>query len=164
MKYILIFFVFLFFKVGTGFSQENPSKDPIQFPDYAYLYPKLPDSQTYGTPATPEDGQAVFEVLRQFGNAFGVIVKGAENISKYFTWLFSRDTANAGSSSEMSNSKFISLRYVGKDVAIYHGMTISQRGQSRRGTGDRRNHVTFVIANKNDKWLITHQMIMDERD
>jgi len=186
MKHLLKFFIFVSLNVSTGLGQENTNNDTLYLPDGAYLYPNLPKFQVYGKPATPEDGEAMMSLLRRFGqawgsgdveatiatyaddvewtNAFGVIVKGSDNLKNFFTWLFSRDTTTAGGSSETSNSKLISLRYMGDDVAIYHSMTLSSRGESRSGEGMRRNHVTIILEKKDDEWKIAYQMIMDERD
>lgn len=186
MKCYFLLFIFSFLLNASVFSQNDNNTDTLFVPEGAYLYPNLPEFQVYGKPATPEDGEEVLALLRKFGqawgsgdaeaavstyadniewtNAFGVIVKGTDNLKKYFNWLFSRDKEKSGGSSESNNSKLISLRYLGDDVAIYHGITLSDRGQSRSGHGQRRNHVTFVLEKKDGKWKIAHQMIMDERD
>jgi uncharacterized protein (TIGR02246 family) len=186
MKYFLFLFIFISMNIVSGFSQEKTNNDTLPLPAGAWLYPNLPEFQVYGKPATAEDEKAIYALLQQFGkawgsgdvegatasyaddvewtNAFGVIVKGTDNLRNYFKWLFSRDTATTGGSSESRNSKFISLRYLGDNVAIYHGMTLSSRGVSRSGEDTRRNHITFVLAKKDGKWRIAQQMIMDERD
>lgn len=58
----------------------------------------------------------------------------------------------------------VSLRYVGDEVAILHGVTMSTRGEARSGTGERRVHTTTVLAKEDGAWRIVHQMIMDARE
>ncbi|HEU0223803.1 MAG TPA: SgcJ/EcaC family oxidoreductase [Steroidobacteraceae bacterium] len=135
--------------------------------------------------ATQEDAQAIGALMRQFSearqsgdaeraaaffaedvewtNAFGDVVRGSDNLQKFLGWLFSQDEEGT-TEGEATQYRPLSTRYIGDDVAVLHGMTLSTRGEARSGEGPRRVHLTFVLAKQHEEWRIVHQMIMDARD
>jgi uncharacterized protein (TIGR02246 family) len=148
------------------------------------LQPEPTEYRSFGEPSSPEEGDALDEANRGFSeawgsgdavavasyyaddaewtNAFGDVVRGSADLQAFLTWLFSQDD-EASSAGEKSNSRGISMRYLGGDVAVSHGQTTSTRGEARGGEGNRQVHVTFVWAKVDGEWKIVHQMIMDAR-
>ena len=148
------------------------------------LQPEPAEFRVFGTPSSPEAGDAFSEASRGFSeawgrgdaaavasyyaddaewtNAFGDVVRGRADLRAFLTWLFAQDD-EATSAGEMTESRLISLRYLGDDVAVAHGQTRSTRGEARSGEATRQNHVTFVWAKVEGEWRIVHQMIMDAR-
>ena len=158
-----------------AFAQEDPPPGSFS---------KLPEYQVLGEPASPEDAEAIGTVMRRFAeawsagdasaaaslyaedaewtNAFGDVVRGSDNLQMFLSWVFSRD--EEASEGESAQSRPLSLRYLGDDVAVVHGRTMSTRGAARSGEGPRRVHVTFILAKQSGEWRIVHQMIMDARE
>lgn len=148
-------------------------------------YSTMPEYRVFGEPASPEDADAIQGLMRRFGearragdarataaafaddaewtNAFGDVVRGSDNLETFLGWLFSGDdeTTREGESTQY---RPLSLRYLGDDAAVLHGLTMSTRGEARSGEGARRVHITWVLAKQNGEWRIVHQMIMDARD
>ncbi len=146
---------------------------------------EVPVYRVFGEAASPEDAQALTEVLMQFGeawgssdaeavaavftddaewtNSFGTTLRGADELATFLGRMFSEfsDTTSAG---EEMSYRPVSMRYVGDDAAIVHGMTRSTRGEARSGEDERRVRTTTVLAKANGEWRIVHQMIMDERE
>jgi uncharacterized protein (TIGR02246 family) len=147
---------------------------------------ELPEYRVFGEAATPEDAEALTEVLMQFGeawgssdaeavaavftddaewtNSFGTTVRGADELADHLGRLFSEYSDTAYAAKEETSYRPVSMRYVGDDAAIVHGMTRSTRGEARSGEGERRVRTTTVLAKANGEWRIVHQMIMDERE
>jgi uncharacterized protein (TIGR02246 family) len=147
-------------------------------------YSTLPEYQVFGEPASPQDAEAIGMLMRRFSeawgagdasataslyaedaewtNAFGDVVRGPDNLRAFLGWVFSRD--EEASEGESMRSRPLSLRYLGDDVAVVHGLTMSTRGAARSGAGPRRVHVTFILAKQNGEWRIVQQMIMDARE
>jgi len=145
----------------------------------------LPDHRVYGEPASAEDAEAVSELMGRFGeawgrgdaaavaaayaedaewtNAFGTVLRGPAEVRDFLTRMFSEDDAGA-SAGELSSYRRLSLRFVGADVAIIHGVVISMRGVSENYEAARRVHNTYVLAKQNGDWRIVHHMIMDARE
>lgn len=58
----------------------------------------------------------------------------------------------------------ISLRYLGDDVAVFHGFTNGQRGKSvLKDKKLRPTHFLFVMHKQDGQWLFLHKMISDAR-
>ena len=148
-------------------------------------YSTLPEYKVFGAVASPEDAQAIATLMRQFSaarqagnaeataafyaedaewtNAFGDVVRGSDNLQTYLGWLFSLDEAGTREGESMEYRP-LSLRYLGDDVAVLHGMTLSTRGEARGGEGARLVHLTFVLAKQDGAWKIVYQLIMDARE
>lgn len=148
-------------------------------------YSTHPEYQVFGEAASPEDAQAIRTLMEQFSearqagdaeataaffaenvewtNAFGDVVRGSDNLQAFLGWLFAHDENNAAEGEAMEYRP-LSLRYLGDDVAILHGVTLSTRGEARSGEGPRRVHLTFVLAKVDEEWEIVYQMIMDARN
>lgn len=144
----------------------------------------LPEYKVFGE-AAPKDAEAIGLLMRQFSqarqagdaertaaffaedvewtNAFGDVVRGSDNLQKFLAWLFSQDEKGT-TEGEAMQYRPVSIRYLGDDVAVLHGMTLSTRGEARSGEGPRRVHLTFVLAKQNEQWRIVYQMIMDARE
>lgn len=157
---------------------------PCVAQDGAEGLPELPEYRVYGEPASPEDAEAVAAVMRQLGegwgsgdpeavaavyaddaewtNAFGDVVRGADELRDFLGWMFSQDSDTTSAAEAMSYQP-LSLRYVGDDAAIVHGVTRSTRAGARSGEGERRVHNTYVLAKEKGRWRIVHHMIMDVR-
>lgn len=151
----------------------------------AGTYSTHPEYRTFGEPASSQDAEAIQNLMRRFGearsagdaegtaavfaddvewtNAFGDVVRGSDNLQKFLGWLFSEDEEGTREG-ESTQYQRVSLRYLGDDAAVLHGMTMSTRGEARSGEGARRVHITFVLAKQSNEWRIVHQMIMDARD
>ena len=148
------------------------------------LQPEPPEYRVFGEPSSPEAGVALEEAGRGFSeawgsgdaeavasyyaddaewtNAFGDVVRGPADLRAFLTWMFARFD-EATSAGETINSRRVSLRYLGGDVAVIHYQTTSTRGEARSGEETRQNHLTFVWAKVRGEWKIVHQMIMDAR-
>lgn len=157
------------------FGQDTPAEER----------PPLPEYRAFGEAASAEDAAALREVMQQFGeawgrgdaeavaahyaddaewtNAFGDVVRGADSLQVFLTELFSQDS-DTTATGETMNYRPLSMRYLGDDVAIVHGVTTSTRGEARGGEGERRVHITYVYAREEGAWQIVHQMIMDARE
>jgi uncharacterized protein (TIGR02246 family) len=147
---------------------------------------EVPEYRVFGEAATPEDADALTGVLRQFGeawgasdaeavaavftddaewtNSFGTTVRGADELADYLGRMFSEFSDTAYAAKEETSYRPVSMRYVGDDAAIVHGMTRSTRGEARSGEGERRVRTTTVLAKANGEWRIVYVMIMDERE
>jgi uncharacterized protein (TIGR02246 family) len=146
---------------------------------------EIPKFKIYGKAASQADSAAVMNLMGKFGrargagdaktvascfstdaewtNAFGVVVRGREKLHEFLGWLFSEDMEGT-TEGESIKAKLVSLRYIGDNAVVIHGVTESTRGESRVGKGTRKVHVTFVLSKNSGEWLIAHQMIMDARD
>ena len=151
----------------------------------AGIYSQDPEYRVFGTPAAPEDAQAIGQLMQRFGaargsgdadaaaaafasdaewtNAFGDTVRGSDNLARYLEWLFSLDEEGVRDG-EATTYKPISIRYLGDDVAIVHGATLSGRGDAVDGEGLRRVDLTFILAKQDGVWRIVHQQIADIRN
>lgn len=169
---------------SPAFAQGSPPAGTQDVPP-AGTYSTAPEYKVYGQPASQQDAEAISALMRAFGqargtndakgaaaafsndvewtNAFGDVVRGSDNLEKFLTWLFAGDELGT-TQGEGSNYKPISIRYLGDDAAVIHGMTQSTRGPARSGEGPRRVHLTWVVAKENDQWRIVHQQITDARD
>ncbi|MEM8983097.1 MAG: SgcJ/EcaC family oxidoreductase [Pseudomonadota bacterium] len=147
-------------------------------------YEPLPAFVTIGEPASDEDMDAIREVLRGTGrgwgqgdaemvasgysddaewmNAFGQIRRSSAAIRDYLTELFSAQD-DAMAEFEEQNAASISLRFIGDNVAIYHGVTRSTRMGALEGADLRRVHNTTVLEKRDGQWLIVHEHISDAR-
>jgi uncharacterized protein (TIGR02246 family) len=172
-----LFFVCFWLLSAPSFSQDKQSSTefPITLPEY----------KTFGEAPSQEDEEAIWKLMGKFSkarasvdaetvascfaedvewtNAFGDVVRGRDNLQKFLERLFSEDDMGT-TEGESLGYKPISTRYLGEDVAILHGVTMSTRGASRSGEGIRYVHISFVLEKKNGEWLITYQMIMDARE
>lgn len=146
--------------------------------------PELPEYRVFGEADSPEDAEAIAEVMNQLGegwgssdpeavaavytddaewtNAFGDVVRGSDELEDYLGWLLSQDS-DTTSAAEAQSYQRLSLRYVDDCTAIVHGVTRSARSGARSGEGKRRVHNTYVLAKENGQWKIAHHMIMDAR-
>lgn len=147
--------------------------------------PEFPEFRVFGEAATATDGEAIQGLMLQFAaawgsgdaeavvacyaddaewtNAFGDVVRGSAELEGFLTRMFAEDEDEI-SAEEQTNARSISLRFLGDDVAVVHGVTISTRGNARSDMSERRVHTTFVAAKEGGTWQIVHQMIMDARE
>lgn len=106
-------------------------------------------------------------------NAFGWISRGHPELRETFTELFERFGPPVTARSEASEPvqeettrdarRILSRRYVGADGVVIHGVTESDWGESRDGSGLRRVHITYVLQKRAEGWRIVYQSIMDVR-
>lgn len=175
MKHLLLLATLMCLGSIPCLAQDSPSDVRQELPEY----------RVFGEAASAGDEEAIAEVMGRLGeawgssdptgvaevyaadaewtNAFGVVVRGREALGDYLGWLFAQDSDTI-SAAESASYRRVSLRYVGKDVAIVHGVTRSNRSGARSGEGERRVHNTYVLAKKGDDWRIVHHMIMDARE
>lgn len=175
MRVLTLFAIMAALLPAPGFAQEGPPPGSSS---------QLPEYRVFGE-ATPKDAEAIRMLMRQFGearqsgdgertaaffaedvewtNAFGDVVRGSDNLQKFLDWLFSQDEEGT-TEGETMEYRPVSIRYLGDDVAVLHGMTLSTRGEARSGEGPRRVHLTFVLAKQSETWRIVYQMIMDARE
>jgi uncharacterized protein (TIGR02246 family) len=95
-------------------------------------------------------------------NPFGVRLKGAGQIKKFLTVLFQRPGYRSGR--DTSAPVIQNVRMLGPDVAVVWSEEMSS-GQVENGKpiGDRHSHYLEVLHRTAKGWLITDDMIMDER-
>ncbi len=145
-----------------------------------------PDYRVFGRPATDRDAAAIDAVLESFGqawaaeNAEGVAALHADDVewtNAYARIIRSSDALEmflrdrlfpafdaSTSSGEAAALTPVSLRFVGADAAVYHGVADSDRGPARDGgAGRRRVHFHFVLERQGDDWRIAHTAIFDAR-
>lgn len=149
------------------------------------LQPEPTEFRSFGEPSSAVAGDALDEAIGGFSeawgsgdagavasyyaddaewiNAFGDVVRGSADLQAFLTWIFAQSD-EATSAGETTNTRGISMRYLGGDVAVTHGQTTSTRGEARGGEETRQVHVTFVWAKLDGEWKIVHQMIMDARE
>ncbi len=148
---------------------------------------EIPAYRAYGAPASPQQGEAIDALLREFKRAWGAEDSAAlmaihaadvEWINAYARMFqdsralgdflehrlfpeFAPDVSRA----EGEAMRLISTRYLGDDAAVAHLYTEGQRGPSRNpGETQRRTHIHLVLARQGDVWRIVHVAIMDARD
>jgi uncharacterized protein (TIGR02246 family) len=148
-------------------------------------YWPLPEYRVFGEPATESDAEQIDDLMRRFGkawgsgnvdelvdtfapdaeftNAFGVVLRGHDELRSFLTGMFERWDSEV-SSGEQTSRGGISRRYLGSDTVVLHSYTESRRGENRDGSGARRVQVTIVLVKTDGNWKIAHQMIMDTRD
>lgn len=184
MKHTLLFTATFCLAASTAVAQDSPPTGAQDEPP-AGTYSTSPEYRIFGEPASPQDAEAIRDLMRQFGqargandakgaaaafaedaeftNAFGDVVRGSDNVEKFLTWLFAGDEPGT-TQGEGASYRPLSIRYLGDDAAVIHGMTQSTRGEARSGEGARRVHLTWVVAKEDDEWRIVHQQITDARD
>jgi uncharacterized protein (TIGR02246 family) len=134
------------------------------------------------TASTPEDevravvarvieGFATYDAAKVAGcytddavwqNPFGVRLRGSEQIQAFLTRLFDRPGYRSANDTEAPRIQ--SVRLLGPDVAVVWSEETSN-GQIENGKplGERRSHYLEVLRRTAKGWLITDDMIMDER-
>lgn len=157
-----------------AFAQESSNSDGPELPAYA----------VFSEPPSPADAEAIATLMRDFSiawgrgdaagaaaayasdvewtNAFGEVIRGSGELQRKLARLFTEDEA-AVATGEETSYRPLSLRYIGDDAAIVHGVTTSMRGGAADGSAARRVHLTFVLAKRAGTWKIVHQVIMDAR-
>jgi uncharacterized protein (TIGR02246 family) len=95
-------------------------------------------------------------------NPFGVRLHGPGQIKDFLTHLFARPGFRSGK--DTSAPKIDAVRMLGPDVAVVWSEEAST-GQTENGKslGDRHSHYLQVVHKTASGWLITDDMIMDER-
>lgn len=92
-------------------------------------------------------------------NAFGLVIRGHDEMRDFFPEMFKHFDAT-----ETERSQTIHVRFVGDDVAIMQRYTQSGGGVANRdGEGLRQVQVTNVLQKRNGEWKSLHSMIMDVR-
>ncbi|MEE4211457.1 MAG: SgcJ/EcaC family oxidoreductase [Parvularcula sp.] len=167
-----------------GMSVVTLSSPTGSFAQENNAYSELPEFIVVGEPPSDEDAAAVRRVLGILGqgwgagdaemvssvysdnaewmNAFGQIRRGSAAIEEYLADLWDGE-ADDVAEGEQRDEQPISLRYLGDDVAIYHGVTKSRRAGALEGAGDRRVHSTFVLEKVEGEWMVVHHHISDAR-
>ena len=147
-------------------------------------YEDLPEFVQFGEPATEADFDAIRELLATSGaawgqgdaetfasfysddaewmNAFGQVRRGSDAIKVYLSDLFEDQDEEMAEFEEQSGAS-ISLRFIGDNVAIFHGVTSSTRMGALEGAEERRVHNTSVMEKRGDTWVIVHEHISDAR-
>jgi len=147
---------------------------------------ELPESKVYGAPDCPDQPAEVTAFLDRYWSAWGeqdvdrlraLHADDAEWINAYAR-MFQTSDAMATfleerlfpafdptvSRQEVENTRQVSLRYAGDEVAIAHFYTDSARGASQTAGEDlRRTHFHLVIERRNGVWQVVHTAIMDAR-
>lgn len=95
-------------------------------------------------------------------NPFGVRLHGPKQIKAFLTPLFARAGYRAGR--DTSVPTIDAVRMLGPDVAVVWSEEAGT-GQIENGRplGDRHSHYLQVVHKTASRWLITDDMIMDER-
>lgn len=172
MKHLLLLSCLL---AAPCFGQDSPEADLSDLPEY----------RVFGEAASAEDAEAITSVMQRLGqawgsgdadavaalyaedaewtNAFGNVIRSPAELRAFLASMFSQD-APGTSASELSSYRPLSLRYVGDNVAIVHGVVTSTREDARSGEGLRRVHNTYVLTNESGDWQIIHHIIMDARE
>ena len=147
----------------------------------------VPEYKVFGNPASKADADAVNTLLTKFQtawsqqdtpavmklyakdiewiNAYARMFRGHKELSQFLDNVLFVHFAASVSQGEVNNMQPISLRYLGDDVAIFHGFTDGLRGKSvLKGKKFRRTHFHFVMHKQEGKWLFVHKTISDARD
>jgi uncharacterized protein (TIGR02246 family) len=95
-------------------------------------------------------------------NPFGVRLEGPEQIKAFLNRLFARPGFR--SAKDTAPLKLQKIRFLGTDVAVAWSEE-SSTGQIEGGKpiGDRHSHYLQILHRTPSGWLITDDMIMDER-
>ena len=95
-------------------------------------------------------------------NPFGVRLEGPEQIKSFLVQLFARPGYRSGKNT--SPVKIQKIRFLDSDVAVVWSEE-SSTGQIESGKplGDRHSHYLQIFHRTASGWLITDEMIMDER-
>lgn len=156
-------------------------------PAFADQRLQVPDYQEFGAPASKADAIAVNQLLANFKkawgeqdtaalmtlyaddiewiNAYARMFRGHEHLSLFLENVLFPRFHESVSKKEIANMKPISLRYLGGDVAVFHGYTDGNRGKSTiKGRKYRRTHFHFVMHKREGQWLFVHKTISDARD
>jgi len=176
--------ILLFISLPSTLAQEATDSLRANYPDYkVYGNPasnkeeavwKIMEKYDEGwRTGDTELAASCLAIDAEWTNAFGNTKRGREDIHKYFQWLFKKFNLGkdaASTENERTDDKeksrgedTISVRHLGDDVAVLHGIGFTTMGNSPE-QGIRKMHVTTVLARQNGKWEIVHQMIMDERE
>lgn len=147
---------------------------------------QIPEFRTFGAPASTEDGKAVDALIDIFKdawgrqdtaalialhaddvewtNAFARIIQGAQPLGRFLEERMFPGFDAAVSREEAASMKVISKRFIGRDAAVVHLYTDSQRGTSRNANEQaRRTHMHLVLGRAESGWRIVHTAIMDAR-
>lgn len=158
----------------------------LSFPGAAQERREIPEFRTYGTPAVPEDAEAIDMLVEQYEdawarqdtqafvalhaqdaewiNAYARIFQSAESLGRFLENRLFPASERSVSEREAEEMRTISVRYIGDDAAVVHLYTESQRGPSRdAGESMRRTHVHLVLAKQRGAWKVVHTAIMDAR-
>ena len=150
---------------GTAMDEYLPSPplqvigDPPSDDDVAALESLF---ETYHEAWWAEDHESLIATYwpdAHWTNAFGLVLRGHEEMRAFFPVMFRQFDA-----SETAKSKTIHIRFIGDDVAIVQRFTQSGGGIANRdGEGQRQIQITNVLQKRNGQWKTLHQMIMDVR-
>lgn len=147
---------------------------------------QVPESRTYGEPASAGDKAAIDVLVQEYKstwerqdtaglialhspdtewiNAYARMFQGAAPLAEFLEERLFPEFDPKVSKQEVANMRTISIRYLGDDAAVVHMYTESRRGQSRNeGEDVRRTHLHLVLAKQNDAWKVVHTAIMDAR-
>jgi uncharacterized protein (TIGR02246 family) len=134
-------------------------------------YASGPEDEVRAVVARNIDGWAKFdsaEVASTYAdeatwqNPFGVRLQGPTQIKAFIDRLFKR--AGYRAAKDTSPATIQAVRLIGPDVAVVWSEE-SSTGQMENGKpiGDRHSHYLQVLHRTPSGWLITDDMIMDER-
>ena len=177
--------LFLLVATCAVFARASQAQDFL--PEYArgtpmdeYLPP--PPLQILGAAASEDEVEAIEELFAEFHeawlaedsegliathapdaqwtNAFGLVLRGHDEMRRFFPELFRNfDATTTG------KARIISIRFVHDDIAIVQRYTQSAGGVMNRegGEGPRQIQVTNVLQKFDGDWKSIHTMIMDVR-
>jgi len=179
MKSGLLFIGTFCSAASTSFAQDLPTAVSEDAPPTG-TYSTSPEFRYFREPASPEDRAAIRDLMRRYGdarrshdakalaatfaedaeltNGFGDVIRGSDNIERFMTWVFAHDDRDAGmAQAPLEIYRPLSVRYLGDDVAIVHGMTQSASGGGPQSS----HHQTWVLSKENAQWRIVHQQNSD---
>jgi uncharacterized protein (TIGR02246 family) len=97
-------------------------------------------------------------------NPFGVRIKGPLRLKAFLDNLFSRPGYRSGKN--VAPAKVTDVRIISPGVAAAWSLEVS-RGEIDDATGkpmgERRSHYLEVLVKRDGRWMITDDMIMDEK-
>jgi len=97
-------------------------------------------------------------------NPFGVRLEGRQQIEKFLTRLFQKPGFRSGQST--SSAKLTGLNFRSPDVAVAWSEETSEGqvdDQTGKPIGLRKSHYLDVLVRSREGWLISDEMIMDEK-
>ena len=183
--YTLIYLMFFFSSsLSKIFAQETTDSLRANYPEYKVygnltsdkeeeaLWEVMEKLYKGARTGDAELAASCFAADAEWTNAFGNTQRGRENILKRFQWLFEKfnfGSDHASTENERTDEKEnrggdnISVRYLGDDVAVLHGIGFSTVGNDSE-QAIRKIHTITVLAKQHGKWEVVHSTIMDERE
>ena len=167
----------IFLAMATSVFQKATANERLEVPSF----------KVFGTPASEADKEAVNKLLADFQsawakqdtaaimkmyssdiewiNAYARMFRGHDELAVFLEDTLFPNFPKSVSKGEINNMEPISLRFLGDNVAVFHGYTDGKRGKSvLKDRKYRRTHFHFVMEKQGDEWLFVHKAISDARD